>query len=108
MRAVRFSPPQAPERLASAASRAGANNLVIECRRGECTSPILGQLRRLADAGVGLLFITHDLRLLPGFATRVVVMDAGRTVEEAATPAALTGVGRALVEATRTIAGGVL
>ncbi len=69
---------------------------------------ILAQLARLAATGVGLLFITHDLRLLPGFATRVVVMDAGRTVEEAASPAALTGVGRALVEATRAIAGGVL
>ncbi len=69
---------------------------------------ILAQLRLLADAGVGLLFITHDLRLLPGFATRVVVMDAGRTVEEAPSAAGLLGVGRALVEATRKVAGGVL
>ncbi|MDP2310601.1 MAG: ATP-binding cassette domain-containing protein [Pseudomonadota bacterium] len=69
---------------------------------------ILGQLRLLADAGVGLLFITHDLRLLPGFATRVLVMDAGRIVEEAASTAGLLGAGRALVEATRKVAGGAL
>jgi ABC-type dipeptide/oligopeptide/nickel transport system ATPase component len=69
---------------------------------------ILAQLRALAAAGVGILFITHDLRLLPGFAARVVVMDAGRVVEEAGSPAELRGVGRALVEATRKVAGGVL
>ncbi|MDP2311867.1 MAG: ATP-binding cassette domain-containing protein [Pseudomonadota bacterium] len=69
---------------------------------------ILAQLSHLAAAGMGLLFITHDLRLLPGFATRVVVMDHGRTVEEAATTAGLAGAGRALVEATRKVAGGVL
>ncbi len=69
---------------------------------------ILEQLAALAAAGVGLLFITHDLRLLPGFASRVVVMDAGRVVEEAASPAALVGAGRRLVEATRRVAGGVL
>ena len=69
---------------------------------------ILAQLSALAAAGRGLLFITHDLRLLPGFATRVVVMDRGRTVEEAASIADLTGAGRLLVEATRKVAGGVL
>jgi peptide/nickel transport system ATP-binding protein len=69
---------------------------------------ILAQLSALAAAGRGLLFITHDLRLLPGFATRVVVMDRGRTVEEAMSIADLTGAGRLLVEATRKVAGGVL
>jgi ABC-type dipeptide/oligopeptide/nickel transport system ATPase component len=69
---------------------------------------ILAQLSALAAAGRGLLFITHDLRLLPGFATRVVVMDRGRTVEEATSIADLTGAGRLLVEATRKVAGGVL
>lgn len=69
---------------------------------------LLAHLSEVARAGVGLLFVTHDLRLLPGFAHRVVVMDAGRTVEEAPTPAGLTGPGRALLDATRRIAGGAL
>mgnify|MGYP003336029733 CR=1 FL=1 len=69
---------------------------------------VLAQLSYLAQSGVGVLFITHDLRLLPGFASRVVVMDHGRTVEDAPSPAALVGAGRALVEATRKIAGGAL
>lgn len=69
---------------------------------------ILTQLRLLASAGVGLLFITHDLRLLPDFATRVLVMEEGRIVEEAASTAELRGAGRSLVEATRKVAGGVL
>ena len=69
---------------------------------------VLTELRRLADAGMGILFITHDLRLLPGFADRLVVMDAGRIVEAVDTVADLRGAGKALVDATRTIAGGVL
>lgn len=69
---------------------------------------ILAELRALVDLGHGLLFITHDLRLLPGFADRVLVMEEGRIVEEAPTPAALTGAGRRLVEATRKVAGGGL
>lgn len=69
---------------------------------------ILAQLSLLAEGGVGILFITHDLRLLPGFAARVLVMDAGRTVEEAARPAELRAEGRALFEHTRKVAGGVL
>jgi ABC-type dipeptide/oligopeptide/nickel transport system ATPase component len=69
---------------------------------------VLTELRRLADAGMGILFITHDLRLLPGFADRVLVMADGRIVEVADRVADLRGAGRALVDATRTIAGGVL
>ncbi|MFZ5475513.1 MAG: ATP-binding cassette domain-containing protein [Myxococcota bacterium] len=69
---------------------------------------ILAGLRGLCESGIGVLFITHDLRILPGFADRVLVMDGGRIVEEAAHPAALVGAGRALVEATRRVAGGVL
>lgn len=68
----------------------------------------LAQLRALGAAGVGVLFITHDLRILPGFADRVLVMDGGRIVEEAAHPGALVGAGRALVDATRKVAGGAL
>jgi len=40
---------------------------------------ILDLLRRQND--VALLFITHDLRLVRGFADRVLVMDAGRAIE---------------------------
>lgn len=69
---------------------------------------ILGQLAALAHAGTGILFITHDLRLLPDFAHRIVVMEGGRTVSTAATVGALTGAGLALADATRKIAGGVL
>ena len=69
---------------------------------------ILAELRSLAAQGHGLLFITHDLRLLPGFADRVMVMEGGRIVEESATPGELQGAGRRLVEATRKVAGGGL
>jgi peptide/nickel transport system ATP-binding protein len=45
---------------------------------------ILGLIRRLQrQLGIALLLITHDLRLVRTFADRVVVMYAGRKVEEA-------------------------
>lgn len=69
---------------------------------------VLRQLRSLADAGMGVLFITHDLRLLPGFADRVLVMNRGRIVEAVDTVGELVGAGRSLLDATRLIAGGVL
>jgi ABC-type glutathione transport system ATPase component len=69
---------------------------------------LLRELRALCARGVGVLLITHDLRILPDLADRVVVMDAGRILEEAATPAELAGPGRALFEATRRVAGGAL
>lgn len=45
---------------------------------------ILGHFREMADAGAGILFITHDLELALGVADRVIVLYAGETVEEAA------------------------
>ena len=45
---------------------------------------ILGHLRELADAGAGVLLITHDLDLALAIAHRVTVFYAGQTVEEAA------------------------
>ncbi|PTM92166.1 ABC transporter ATP-binding protein [Mycoplana dimorpha] len=46
---------------------------------------VLGILDRLvADRGMGLLFISHDLRLVSTFCDRVIVMYAGRIVEELA------------------------
>ena len=46
---------------------------------------ILAILDRLvADRGMGLIFISHDLRLVSTFCNRVIVMYAGRIVEEIA------------------------
>ena len=38
--------------------------------------------RLVADRGMGLIFISHDLRLVSSFCNRVVVMYAGKIVEE--------------------------
>lgn len=54
---------------------------------------VINLLRRLQnELGIAYLFITHDLRLVPLIADRVVVMYLGQVVEEA--PAALLGVAR--------------
>ncbi len=46
---------------------------------------VLGILNRLvAERGMGLIFISHDLRLVSSFCDRVLVMYAGRIVEELA------------------------
>jgi peptide/nickel transport system ATP-binding protein len=46
---------------------------------------VLGILDRLvAERGMGLIFISHDLRLVSSFCDRVIVMYAGRIVEEIA------------------------
>lgn len=45
---------------------------------------ILGEVLRLRDDGVGVLFITHDLRLVPRIADRLLVMHEGRIVEDRA------------------------
>jgi len=47
---------------------------------------ILDLLRRLvAEEGMGLMLITHDLAVVAGLADRVAVMEEGRIVEEGAT-----------------------
>jgi oligopeptide/dipeptide ABC transporter ATP-binding protein len=54
---------------------------------------VINLLRRLQkELGIAYLFITHDLRLVPLIANRVVVMYLGQVVEEA--PAALLGTKR--------------
>ena len=40
--------------------------------------------RLVAERGMGLIFISHDLRLVSSFCDRVLVMYAGRIVEEVA------------------------
>lgn len=46
---------------------------------------VLGILDKLVrDRGMGLIFISHDLRLVSSFCDRVIVMYAGRIVEEIA------------------------
>ena len=48
----------------------------------EVQKQIVGLLKRLsAEKGIALLFITHDLALLPSIAERVLVMHDGRIVE---------------------------
>ncbi len=72
---------------------------------------ILQELQRLAREGIGVLLITHDLRIVPRVADRVQIMDRGRTVESL--PAQLLSGStrpevRALIEATARVAGGAL
>lgn len=74
---------------------------------------ILDEIRRLASEGMGVLFITHDLRILPGLADEVLVMEDGRVVERLTAERLRDGElasapGRRLVEATRRVAGGRL
>lgn len=74
---------------------------------------VLDELRRVADSGIGVLLITHDLRVLPGLADRVVILHAGRVVERTTAEDLVAGnlesaPGRRLFEATRRVAGGVL
>jgi ABC-type dipeptide/oligopeptide/nickel transport system ATPase component len=42
---------------------------------------ILDELKRTAEAGVGILLITHDLRIVPEYADQVIIMSEGRVVE---------------------------
>jgi ABC-type glutathione transport system ATPase component len=51
--------------------------------------PLLQQFKALAEQGMGLLFITHDLRLLEGFCDRILVMDSG-SICESLSPGDLT------------------
>jgi ABC-type dipeptide/oligopeptide/nickel transport system ATPase component len=72
---------------------------------------ILEEIRRTAGSGVGILLITHDLRLVPRIAHRVVIMHAGRvreTLDAGALQAARSPEARALLAATARVAGGVL
>ncbi|MED5374402.1 MAG: ATP-binding cassette domain-containing protein [Myxococcota bacterium] len=70
---------------------------------------ILQELLATKEAGVGMLFITHDLRLVPRLADRLLVMHRGQLLEtlESADPARLsTPQAQALWEATLRVEGG--
>jgi ABC-type glutathione transport system ATPase component len=85
--------------------------LADECTSGLDASlqqEVLQELRRLKEEGFGILLVTHDLRILPGLADRIVVMEGGRTDEMAATLSELRGAGARLCADTRRIAGGIL
>ncbi|MDR2348483.1 MAG: hypothetical protein LBD90_07725 [Bifidobacteriaceae bacterium] len=67
---------------------------------------ILALFRQLvADAGASLLFVTHDIALLPAVAERAVVMADGRAVEQGAVEELLTAprhpATRSLIRAAR-------
>jgi peptide/nickel transport system ATP-binding protein len=70
---------------------------------------ILSRLKELPTSGVGLLIITHDLRVVRDLADRVLVIHRGRVVEELR-PNQLNGgrhpVTQSLVQATAKVAGG--
>lgn len=73
-------------------------------------SAVLDTLAAARDGGAGVLLVTHDLRLAPRIADRVLFLEAGRVVEVVEGPdprEARSAAGRALVEATRRVAGGV-
>ncbi len=72
---------------------------------------VLDTLARLRDRGVGVLLISHDLRLAPRVADRVLFLHAGSLVESldrAALAEARSPEARALLEATRRVSGGAL
>jgi len=74
---------------------------------------ILAALRDLADTGMGILMITHDLRIVPDLADEVVLMDRGRVVETSTPKAFRLGLlrsdaGHRLFDATERISAGRL
>lgn len=72
---------------------------------------ILDQVRHLRERGIGVLFITHDLRLVPRLADTLLVMHEGRIVDRQDaeqlhdSPSPHT---QRLLQATARVAGGVL
>lgn len=71
---------------------------------------ILQEIIRLRESGVGILFITHDLRIVPQIADHLLVMHSGSLVEKVEGCALNTlesQPAKALWSATARIAGGV-
>jgi ABC-type glutathione transport system ATPase component len=74
---------------------------------------ILQELAALAHAGLGVMLVTHDLRVLPGLADDVLLMHEGRIAERTTPERLRTGdvhseAGLRLVKATRRVSAGVL
>ena len=72
---------------------------------------ILDHVRHLRDSGIGILLITHDLRIVPTLAARVVVLHDGRVVDEVDAQRLEAGNSphtRRLLVATARVAGGLL
>jgi ABC-type dipeptide/oligopeptide/nickel transport system ATPase component len=71
---------------------------------------ILIELSRLRDSGVGILLITHDLRIVPRLADKLSIMHKGQLTESSTI--SIDGLdsapARALWKATARISGGVL
>lgn len=70
---------------------------------------ILGRIRDLANQGVGVMVITHDLRMVRNIADRVLVIHRGRIVEELRPDQLFSArhpVTQSLVHATAKVAGG--
>lgn len=77
------------------------------------SASLIQELAEMAASGIGVLVITHDLRLLPDIADTIYVMDSGKIVERGQPEALLSGsfsthAGTRLVQASRKIAGGRL
>ncbi len=70
---------------------------------------IINEMLELRDEGVGILFITHDLRIVPKLCNRLLVMHEGQIVEEAYGPEAIEVMksepAKALWAATQRISG---
>ena len=76
-------------------------------------SAILAALRDLAASGIGILLITHDLRIVPDLADDIVLIDGGEIAENPSPDALRAGeltsvAGRRMIAATRQIAAGRL
>ncbi len=70
---------------------------------------ILAEIRKLADDGVGVILITHDLRLVSRLARRVVILHQGKVLEEMAArelSSATSTRAREMLLATARISGG--
>jgi ABC-type polar amino acid transport system ATPase subunit len=48
----------------------------------ELVGEVLGVLRKLSEAGMTMLIVTHEMGFVRQVADRVIFMDAGRIVEE--------------------------
>jgi ABC-type branched-subunit amino acid transport system ATPase component len=71
--------------LAAASATGGSILLVDEPTAGSSAGEaalVIAQLRRLRDAGFGLLVVEHNLGVVRSLADRVIVLDAGRVIAD--------------------------